>query len=33
MSAQPFGDWMKAVQAATEAALDRFLPEAARIPA
>nr|WP_314540652.1 farnesyl diphosphate synthase [uncultured Massilia sp.] len=29
----PFADWMKAVQADTEAALDRFLPAAAQDPA
>lgn len=29
----PFADWMKAVQADTEAALDRFLPAAAQEPA
>jgi farnesyl diphosphate synthase len=29
----PFADWMKAVQADTEAALERFLPAAAQVPA
>jgi farnesyl diphosphate synthase len=33
MSAPAFGDWMKAAQAGTEAALDRFLPPAAHVPA
>ena len=31
--ADGFGDWMKAVQAQTEAALDRFLPRAGQQPA
>jgi farnesyl diphosphate synthase len=32
-AASSFGDWMKAVQASTEQALERFLPPAGRVPA